>query len=96
MLPAEEAIEQVENVLEVPDEEDPIPLRVGYNLPNADVSVAQLSLGSEPFGSWRFLIEPQDEGVQFRQFGADVNGVHIEDAEVYWDLAEYFGWPSRR
>ncbi|MGK0223390.1 MAG: hypothetical protein ACI9ON_002635 [Limisphaerales bacterium] len=69
------------------EDDDPIGLEVGYNLPAAKVDIARLDLGAEAFGAWRFVIEPQEGGVQFSDFGADVNGIHIEHADMYWDLA---------
>lgn len=69
------------------EDDDPIALEVGFNLPAAKVKIAQLDLGTEPFGAWRFVIEPHQSGVQFSDFGADLNGIHIDGADVYWDLA---------
>lgn len=67
---------------------DPISVAVGESLPAADVSIAELQLGNEPFGSWRFSIEPTDSSVLFKNFAADVNGVHIEECTVSWDLLQ--------
>ena len=69
------------------EDDDPIALQVGLNLPAAKVEIAHLELGAEPFGAWRFVIEPHQNGVQFSDFGANVNGIHIDGADVYWDLA---------
>ncbi len=68
--------------------EDPISPEVGRNLPAAQVNIAQLNLGDEPFGAWRFVIEPQGDAVAFSDFAADVNGVHIKDSRVLWDLEQ--------
>lgn len=68
-------------------EEDPIDLEVGRSLPAANVTLKTLILGEEPFGSWRFRIEPVADGVQFHDFSVDVNGVHVEGGKLYWDLA---------
>lgn len=67
---------------------DPISVAVGQSLPAANVSIAALQLGDEPFGAWRFNIEPTDRAVRFSNFAADVNGVHIEDSTVNWDLQQ--------
>ncbi|MEM7078652.1 MAG: AsmA-like C-terminal region-containing protein [Pseudomonadota bacterium] len=65
---------------------DPLEVSVGYQLPAADVNVERLVIGDEPFGSWSFAMRPQDDAVVFRDFRADVNGVHVVDSEVSWDL----------
>ncbi len=67
-------------------EEDPLTVDVGRSLPAARVNVAQLDLGTEPFGSWRFVIDPVDDVVYFRDFETDVNGVHIREGDISWDL----------
>ena len=67
--------------------EDPLSVEVGASLPAANVSIAQLDVGDEPFGAWRFVLEPQEQRVVFKPFAADVNGVHIADSTVTWDLA---------
>ena len=68
-------------------EEDPISLEVGESLPNAQVSVAELVIGEDPFGSWRFEMQREADVLYFKPFSADVNGVHITDAALTWDLA---------
>ncbi len=67
-------------------EEDPLSVEVGESLPAAKVNVAQLDLGDEPFGAWRFVVQPEENRVVFSDFGADVNGVHIEGSALSWDL----------
>jgi len=67
-------------------QEDPIGIVVGESLPAANVTVAQLDIGDEPFGSWRFVIDRNERQVVFRSFGADVNGVHIDESLLTWDL----------
>ncbi len=67
---------------------DPITVAVGESLPAAKVNIKQLLLGDEPFGNWQFQIQPQeDNSVRFENFNASVNGVHIENAELNWDLS---------
>ena len=67
--------------------EDPISVEVGANLPAALVKIDQLDLGDEPFGRWEFEIRPVGDVVEFRNFAMDVNGVHVEDGFVSWNLA---------
>ncbi|MEE2782250.1 MAG: AsmA-like C-terminal region-containing protein [Pseudomonadota bacterium] len=67
---------------------DPIDVSVGYSLPRAEVTVGLLHLGDEPFGSWHFTIIPGDDHVVFDNLDVQVNGVHIDDAYLNWDLAE--------
>ncbi|XOV84275.1 MAG: YhdP family protein [bacterium] len=66
---------------------DPISVAVGEVLPAAKVNIDQLVLGEEPFGRWRFEIEPRaGASVRFSNLDASVNGVHIEGGELNWDL----------
>jgi len=67
-------------------QEDPIDVDVGAYLPAANVTIAQLDLGDDPFGAWRFVIDKAEDQVVFRAFGADVNGVHINESLLSWDL----------
>ena len=67
---------------------DPISVAVGRSLPAARVSIDELKIGTDPFGSWRFNIEPGSDSIRFSEFSADVNGVHIEDSTLRWDLQE--------
>ncbi|MEQ8691663.1 MAG: AsmA-like C-terminal region-containing protein [Pseudomonadales bacterium] len=71
---------------EAPEQNDPLSVAVGRRLPAAQIEVAELHIGDQPFGRWSFAIEPQQHGVQLRDFNVDVNGVHIEGADVHWDL----------
>jgi uncharacterized protein YhdP len=67
---------------------DPITVAVGESLPAANVKIKQLLLGDEPFGNWQFHIRPQeDNSVLFENFNASVNGVHIENSTLSWDLS---------
>ena len=66
---------------------DPLSVAVGKSLPAAKVNVERLDLGDDPFGAWSFTIHPEADVVWFREFSADVNGVHIEQGDVSWDLA---------
>ncbi len=65
---------------------DPLSVEVGESLPAARVNVAQLDIGDEPFGSWRFVMRPEGDRIAISEFEAHVNGVHIEDAALAWDL----------
>ena len=65
---------------------DPTTTEVGESLPAARVVIKQLQLGDEPFGAWRFNIEPDIDRVAFTDFNADVNGLHIFDSRLEWDL----------
>ncbi len=90
-LPATNELDDVVEVADTQTEKpqiDPISTAVGESLPAARVSIGALQLGEEPFGAWRFNIEPAADTVVFSDFAADVNGVHIEDSTVTWDLAQ--------
>ena len=65
---------------------DPIDVEIGRSLPAAQVKVAELFLGEEAFGAWSMRIEPQPGRVWFREFNVDVNGLHIADGDLGWDL----------
>lgn len=66
---------------------DPISVAVGEVLPAAKINIARLMLGDEPFGRWQFEIQPEgDKRVQFLNLDAAVNGVHIEEGLLSWDL----------
>ncbi len=67
---------------------DPISVAVGRSLPAAQVTIDELKIGDEPFGSWRFNLVPDTDSVLFSEFSADVNGVHIEDSTLTWDLQQ--------
>ena len=66
----------------------------GASLPAAKVKIDQLFLGAEAFGKWGFEIQPEVSDKQagvidvitLSNFDADVNGVHITDAQIVWDL----------
>lgn len=68
------------------DSVDPLTVSIGRSLPAAKVEIARLDLGPKPFGSWQFVIRPQDDAVVFSPFAADVNGVHMSEAAITWDL----------
>ena len=68
------------------ESEDPIKVEVGLNLPAARVSIAQLDISDEAFGAWRFNIEPGVNEVVFSEFSADIDGVHLKDSRLVWDL----------
>lgn len=65
---------------------DPIEVNVGRTLPHANVFVNQLFIGDEPFGRWAFEVTPKEGGVRFDIDEVLVNGVHIRDSAVFWDL----------
>ena len=72
-----------------------VSVEVGESLPEAEVSIENLFIDQEPFGSWRFNIEPKldpasglNQAVAFTNFATDVNGVHIEGADLHWELQD--------
>lgn len=83
---SEDELALVGGLVTTPSGVDPIDLSVGGRLPYAKVELDLLSIGAEPFGSWRFLMEPKGDVVEFRDFNADVNGVHISSGTLEWDL----------
>ena len=86
-LPLENSDGDAGAELDVFADEDPLDVEVGYALPAARVNIDALLLEGEPFGSWRFEIVPGADEVSFVDLSADVNGVHIEESRVHWDLA---------
>ena len=68
--------------------EDPIDIEVGRTLPAAQVVISELILGDEPFGRWAFSIEPEADRVNFADFSASVNGVNIDNGELWWNLSD--------
>jgi uncharacterized protein YhdP len=86
-LPVAEAQVAMIKGIELELDEDPISIEVGRALPRAQVQVARLDLGDDPFGAWRVVIDPSEDEVLFSPFSADVNGVHITESRVVWDLA---------
>ena len=84
---SEPAIVMVKGI-EIELSQDPIPLEVARALPRARVHVAQLDLGDQPFGDWRFVIHPSADSILFSPFSADVNGVHIADSRMTWNLRD--------
>ncbi|MEM9623966.1 MAG: AsmA-like C-terminal region-containing protein, partial [Pseudomonadota bacterium] len=67
--------------------QDPLSVEVGRSLPAADVRVARLDLGEQPFGSWQFTLQPEEDRLVMAPFVAEVNGVHFHDSRIVWDLA---------
>ena len=65
---------------------DPIDLEVGQALPAASIFIDELTLGNEPFGRWKFNIMPTNDGVRFDIEDVLVNGIHLTDSAVFWDL----------
>ncbi len=47
----------------------------------ADVSIADVSVGDESYGSWKFKLRNIDSGWKFSDLTADIRGVHIESSE---------------
>ena len=86
-LPEPEAAEQTSMGLVI-ESVDPLDVAIGARLPNLWVDIDQLYLGAEPFGSWRFVLDRVESGLAITNFATDVNGVHIRDAAMRWDLAE--------
>ena len=79
-------VEQIIGGVSLAQAPDPIDVEVGRQLPASKVSLDLLHLDDEPFGSWRFTVRPEGNLVHFDKFTADVNGVHITDGAVVWDL----------
>jgi|GEM_PF-539010 len=71
---------------------DPLDVELGRSLPEANVRIDELKVGSDAFGAWAFTISPQlnspGESVLIEDLSADVNGVHVRDARLVWDLTK--------
>ena len=67
-------------------QQDPLNVEMASSLPTARVVVDELVIGDDPFGAWRFMMTPHDDRLALTEFGADVNGVHIENAQLSWNL----------
>ena len=74
---------------------DPLDPTVIDDLPEADVTIARLSVGAENYGSWQFQIRPQTgvgphrESVVFENLSADIRGVVVHaPAGVVWNRAD--------
>ncbi|MCZ6641852.1 MAG: DUF3971 domain-containing protein, partial [Gammaproteobacteria bacterium] len=74
---------------------DPLDPSVMDALPEADVTIARLTVGEEDYGSWQFQIRPQlsdtgnRQGVVFENLNADVRGVVVlAPAGVVWNRAD--------
>ncbi len=69
-------------------EADPISLESGRSLTAFNMNIKQLELGDEPFGAWRFNVQPQGDVVRFSNLDVEVNGVRITDGDLSWNLAD--------
>ena len=65
---------------------DPMSIQEGRSLPSGHVNIEQIDLGDEPFGAWSFDILTTDDLVELQDFTVDVNGIHIENGNLKWDL----------
>lgn len=68
----------------IPADSDPLPVALITELPSAAVSVDQVLLGDEDFGSWQFSMQPQGETLEVTELVADVRGLRIEEAALTW------------
>ena len=74
---------------------DPLDPTVMDALPEADVTIVQLTVGEEDYGSWQFQIRPQPsdgenrQSVVFENLSADVRGVLVlAPAGIVWNRAD--------
>ena len=64
---------------------DPMDVALIDQLPEADVTLEQVLVGTQDYGSWKFGIRPVAGALHFTDVVADVKGLHIESSEdVVW------------
>lgn len=77
--------------LRLPDhggEGDPLTTAVMDRVLPADVELDRVTIGNEDYGSWRFGLRPDANGVTLTDVVAEVRGLRIESGgDVYWSRA---------
>ena len=64
---------------------DPLRLEIIDRLVPADVVLDQVTIGEESYGTWRFGVALQADGVALTNIVGDIKGLHIEATdEVFW------------
>lgn len=63
------------------DESDPLSVAIMDDLPNADVRIRSVHLGVEDYGSWRFGLRRDAEGVSLVDLSAEVRGLEVAVTE---------------
>jgi len=65
---------------------DPLDPALIGEVPRADVTVDQFTVGEADYGSWAFSLEPVDQVLHLNDLEAQLRGVAISSAEgSYWD-----------
>lgn len=72
-------------------EADPLPTDLLARLVAADVVIQQVAAGDEDYGTWRFRLRPEGDGVAILDLAADVRGLRLEAAgdgeRAFWSPA---------
>ena len=69
-------------------DDDPLRPEIMQRLVPADVVLDQVTIGEESYGTWRFGVVLQPEGVALTNVVGDMKGLHIEATDdVFWSRA---------
>ena len=67
------------------DESDPLTVAVMDDLPDADVNIQSVHVGEDDYGSWRFKLRGNAEGIALVDLTAEVRGLEVEVTEpLHW------------
>ncbi|MYB36766.1 MAG: hypothetical protein F4Y26_05105 [Gammaproteobacteria bacterium] len=67
------------------DESDPLAVAVMDDLPDADVHIESVHVGEDDYGSWRFGLRRNADGISLLDLSAQVRGLEVEVAEpMHW------------
>ncbi len=70
------------------DETDPLTVAVMDDLPDADVNIQGVHVGEDDYGSWRFNLRRDAEGVSLVDLAAEVRGLEVEVTQpLHWSRA---------
>ncbi len=70
------------------DESDPLTVAVMDDLPDADVNIQSVHVGEDDYGSWRFNLRGNAEGIALVDLSAEVRGLEVEVTEpLRWSRA---------
>ena len=67
------------------DESDPLAVTVMDDLPDADVRIQSVHVGEDDYGSWRFGLRSNAEGISLVDLSANVRGLEVAVTEpLHW------------
>ena len=70
------------------DESDPLTVAVMDDLPAADVRIQSVHVGEDDYGSWRFALRRNAEGVSLVDLSANLRGLEVTVTEpLHWSRA---------